>query len=73
MSHKVYYVIQGLLRHHDAKSATCAISLLIIDLPVVEVVHLNKLIKCFVTTAALLCQHVIVNKPMYRYLHNVDK
>ena len=60
----------NLLLHTN--SATCTISI-IIHAPtvaytmgnswIVKVVHLNK-ISVFVTTVALLCQHVIVNKQM---------
>ena len=61
----VGYVSINLLGHPmfiASKSAACVISIISDVLAVcVEAVHLTS---GFVTTAALLCQHVIVNKRM---------
>ena len=65
----IFYITQSLLHHEN--SSTCVISI-IIDVPTVAYAMVSRscipkqidLTSVFVTTAALLCQHVIVNKQM---------
>ena len=64
-NHSIFYIrTENILSTYDIIIDAPAV---VVEVVVVEVVHLNKyvdLTSIFVTTAALLCKHAIVNKHM---------